>query len=236
MRNWNIELMRCMMMIIIIVHHCCIFCSFKSPLMGAVSAMAVFAVNGFVFISGWYGVRFSMAKIIRLLGLGLFAVLCVGVASGLSGDGWDFRFSLGWFGNAYVALLCLSPIVNAGIDHLRGLGNSALVKAWGAYAAVMVLSWFPIGEFSVSGWFGHSFNTILFVYVSGRVLSGCDWVKRVGTYSLIGSFCVLELANLQRRGLGQGIMSLSSSERVIMILRLSCLWPWLCFFCFFVFP
>ena len=138
-RDVSIELLRCCMMLLIVLHHCCLFGVHKHPAVGGLSASTLFAVDVFVLISGWYGVRFSEKKVLKLLEQGVFAVLFVGLIAGLTGAGWDFRFSLGWFGNAYLALLCVSPIINAGIDSLRqgGGASQGLVRVCGHHVCVL---------------------------------------------------------------------------------------------------
>lgn len=191
-RDVGIELLRCCMMLLIVLHHCCLFGVHKHPAVGGLSASTLFAVDVFVLISGWYGVRFSEKKVLKLLEQGVIAVLFVGLIAGLTGAGWDFRFSLGWFGNAYLALLCVSPIINAGIDGLdRGGGGSA----WFLYAGIMFACWIPCG-LNVNGWSGHSFNTMLFVYVTGRMLSACRWVRTIRLRYVVLVFLVCEAVNL----------------------------------------
>lgn len=64
--------------------------------------------------------------------------------------------------------------------------------AYGCYCAAMLIAWLPtVSRFDVcpAGWFGHSFNTLLFLYVTGRYLTVCD-LSKVGTRTL-GSCFVL---------------------------------------------
>ena len=69
-RDGNIELLRCLLMFIVVLHHSAVF----GPLIGArqaevVFAMTVPAVDCFVAISGWFGIKFTWNKWLRLLAL-----------------------------------------------------------------------------------------------------------------------------------------------------------------------
>lgn len=198
-RSPNIELLRCALMFLIVLHHCCLLGVFKNAIIGGMSVSTHFAVDAFVFITGWYGVRLSLRKVVGLLGMGLFAFCALGLFSLFCGQGWQASFSLGWFGNSYLALLFVSPLLNAGIDALRREDERALRRAWFAYAVFMFLSWLPIGscvDLKVAGWFGHSFNTMVFVYVTGRVLSVCEWTRTIRIRGLILAAVGLQGVNL----------------------------------------
>jgi len=80
-------------------------------------------VVGFVFISGWFGVRFSWWKVVKLYGIGVYAaaVLAVGLwatgtepgAAAACGKAFNQLIHGFWFLHAYALMLCLSPLVNA---------------------------------------------------------------------------------------------------------------------------
>ena len=174
MRDNRIEILRVVLMFFVVVHHCCLLGPIQdNTLVKIVSTITRFHVDAFVLISGWFGVRLKIRKIVSLFGLGVFSVAFIGIVGGCLGYGWDFRFSLGWFGNSYIALLLLSPLINAGVNALKNEGENVLLTAWCCYAIAMLISWFPGVGLNVSGWHGHSFNTILFVYVTGRIMALC---------------------------------------------------------------
>lgn len=80
-------------------------------------------VAGFVFISGWYGIRFSVRKLVLLWGIALWASFAFAVYSTLvAGTGilvvlWGV-ISDTWFLHAYVLLMLLAPLLNAAVEKL----------------------------------------------------------------------------------------------------------------------
>ncbi len=86
-------------------------------------------VDGFVFISGWYGLRFRPSKPLRLyataIACGLLA-LAVGYGLGVYAFAWDgataklvHRMLVNpWFLNAYVFLMLLAPLADAALERL----------------------------------------------------------------------------------------------------------------------
>ncbi len=179
-RDGGVEVFRCLMMILVVLHHACGEGIFKETFAAEVLFVpTVLAVDGFLAISGWYGLRFNWRKAGALWGLhvfyGLLYMLALAVLAWL---GYDVRvhLSLGasWFIPVYLALMAVSPLINSGLEDLARQGRRAL---WGAYLPFMVLmalSWLPkVGVylgFSVRGWGSHMFGQALFVYVTLRVL------------------------------------------------------------------
>ena len=199
-RNPNIELFRCMLMFCIVLHHCCLYIPQRDPnLSKIVSANLCFIVDAFILISGWYGVSFSIPKIKSIFCQGLFAALILYALSPLVGPP-NFHFSLGWFGTSYLALLCLSPLINGGIQWLTQ--NGQLLPAYACYAAMMGVSWLPLHALGIDltppGWAsGLNVNTMLFVYVTGRVIRECNCpAKRLSTRALLSIFGGLMGLNL----------------------------------------
>ena len=187
-RNYNIEVLRCFLMFVIVLGHCCNFGPYAGSVVSkGILGLTIYGVNTFVFISGWYGITLGYRKILNLLGLGLFASCVLSLASIGLGE-FRFGYSLGWFGNCYVALMLISPIVNEGLESLRKKSDKVFTAAYLAYAVAMIINWVPIKclgiDLSVSGWSGLSFNTMLFVYVTGRYLRTRTWIVNIQTWSL----------------------------------------------------
>ncbi len=68
--------------------------------------------------------------------------------------------------------MLFSPLINAGIEFLLQ-DKKKLLSAWVLYALAMVLNWSPLYFMTgadASGWGNHTFNTILFMYVTLRVV------------------------------------------------------------------
>ena len=149
------------------------------------------AVDGFVAISGWYGIRFAWGKVLRLWGVVMFysVVLFLGewmLALSEPGGGLP-RFSVGswWFATSYLALMFVTPLLNAGLEWLAQTPRR-LLMAWGLYASAVTLDWLsiylPLGM-TATGWGSHTINTLVFVYVTARtvrLLHGEAWLRRWG--------------------------------------------------------
>ena len=134
-RNPGVEFMRCCMMLFIVLHHCCYHGGIGGVVPGGISEMTMFCVDAFVFISGWYGIRLKWRKVCDFFALGVFYVLLSGLGAGITSRGWSFRFSLGWFGNCYLALMMASPFLNAATESLKEQGVRYLFWAWTSLAA-----------------------------------------------------------------------------------------------------
>lgn len=195
-RNLNIEVLRCFLMLVVVVYHGCNNGPFAvdgqnhDVKFGA--WLLYWATNAFVFISGWYGIKFSWERVGKFLGMGLYASIVLFLLSPLAIGRWHYRFSMGWFGNSYLALMLVAPIINEGLLAIERKSIFALLSAYGAYAVAMLLSWLPIVELAVPGWFGHSFNTMLFIYVSAHVLKRMEWFASISRTKAICVFLIAQ--------------------------------------------
>jgi len=71
-RNPSIELYRCLLMYGICLLHAVTQCGHNVPWLANVLTTCVV---GFVFISGWFGVKFTWWKLVKLYGIGTYAAL-----------------------------------------------------------------------------------------------------------------------------------------------------------------
>lgn len=190
------------MMFLVILHHCCKAGSQLGPLDAALLyGLSYVAVDGFVMISGWYGIRFKWEKLLKLWGCTLFyAIFIYALKYGLISCGvltspLTFHFGLWWFVGAYLALMVMAPIVNAGLEALAQKPRQ-LLFAWGSYAIFMTLSWlsifFPLG-FNVDGWGSHTANTLLFVYVTARTVRLLGWEPYLRRWGWKLALCYIPL-------------------------------------------
>ncbi len=180
-RNPSVELFRCLLLFLIVFGHC-LMQGVYAPKDGVYKLWMVFFCNaiiwhvdGFIAISGWYGIRFSWRKFFALWGVVFFYSLFF-LAEKLFVEKVDFSFSLlkvrsGWFGGAYLALMLCAPMMNAGVEYLSKSKRS-LITAWGLMAATFFCAFLPHGA-QLTGirpiGFGHqSFGMMAFVYVTAR--------------------------------------------------------------------
>jgi len=199
-REGRIELLRCVLMLCIVFWHCSICClSGDVRVSKLLACLPIFSVDAFILISGWYGVAFSWRKVRHLIWLGLYSAIVVWLLSAVVTENIFFRYSLGWFGLSYLGLLALSPIINFGLERVVMLPDGGK-RLWLSYSALIFLSWLPLGrigvDLSISGFGGQNLSTMVYVYVTGRMLK--EW--RVGeglrTRILLFGFIGLSIINI----------------------------------------
>lgn len=132
-RSSGIELLRIIAMTLIVCGHF-FYHGFEHTLKltsayRALAPLHICGVNLFFLISGWFGIRFSLRSLMRLVGITFFfSALNVGLLA-VSGhevehkilyDLFLFPVSRGgyWFIMVYCALMILSPLLNAGIGNI----------------------------------------------------------------------------------------------------------------------
>lgn len=177
-RNGNVEVLRCFLMLLIVFHHVGWHGCFGPPTDWwtlLVWGLVMWHVDGFVAISGWFGIHLTFKKLISLYGVMMFysALGCLlwwifdRSTFGLGA----FVVSGGWFGGAYLMLMLMSPMVNASLEYLRQ-DKRVLFVAWLLFAVGMTLSWIPLhlNTAVASGVGGWSLLCLLFVYVSARTM------------------------------------------------------------------
>lgn len=171
-RNGSIEFFRCLLMFLIVFGHSCYYgvlpwtnCYWLVAFILTIR----WHVDSFVAISGWFGIKFSWCKVLRLIGIMAFYSMASWLWCGRIDD-----VNGGWFGGTYLMLMFMAPLINAGVECLMEKSFSIAWSAWLAFAIGMTLNWLPRHAFSgcsPSGGTSHSLLTILFVYVTVRMVS-----------------------------------------------------------------
>ncbi len=113
-RNAAIELYRCLLMFGICLCHSIGAGGYSfAPLRNVCMMCTV----GFVFITGWFGTRLSVMRIVKLLGIAFFAWLVVAgeelLLFGVVKNGPVSRMMEWWFLRSYLIMMVLSPILNS---------------------------------------------------------------------------------------------------------------------------
>ena len=178
-RNHGVEVFRCLLMFMIVLYHCTkfgIFSECNEWWIFCFTALLLWHVDGFVAISGWFGIRPTLAKFMRLYGVVLFYSVVSFMYVTLKSGELTFRnFKLigGWFVGAYLALMMIAPILNAAVDGLVGNSKKTFISAWLLAFAMMTLQWLPGHLFTgVAPWgvSGGTIFTLGFVYFTARGL------------------------------------------------------------------
>lgn len=176
-RNASLDAFRCLLMLLIVVYHAAaygIYGGEGAPMwLGlAFGTFIIWHVDGFVALSGWFGVKFSLARFLKIWGLILFYSL---VSFAITGK---VSFTGGWFAGAYLALMFLSPILNPAVEVLAKLSRRKCWTTWGIVSLGMLLNNSPFDKISAINSGGGVFSamTLLYVYITMRL------VKLTGVY------------------------------------------------------
>lgn len=157
-------------------------------------------VVGFVFISGWYGIRFRWRKLVKLYGIGVYCAMVSGVLSVCGNEEVRsvdaLKIALShlshgyWFLHAYAIMMMLAPLVNLAVPQGNGECNWRLlaplwcvVFVWGFGRTLPYGSCLPKAD----GLDAYGGLTLLAIYagaravresgVVGRVTAGhCAWI------------------------------------------------------------
>lgn len=128
-RDWSLDLYRALLMYGICLLHSSYWAA--SVKCAWLEHVLLFCVTGFVFISGWYGIKFTFRKLVGLYGIALYAAFCVSIVGYLQNGVWGLKivrsfFLTYWFLNAYAVLMMFSPAINKALT--VHLGKSGEVK------------------------------------------------------------------------------------------------------------
>ena len=195
-RNASIELYRILLMYGIVTLHVPYV---LGPAFCWENIGLAWCVDGFVFITGWFGIRFSVRKLALLYGTALVSAfmiegLAIAFGHGLGDNVFDgvVRHIKGmWFLHAYAVMMCLAPLVNAVLqsrDWRALVPFSALVFGWGlAVELPIVLKIIPhpagIGSFTGL--------TLLGVYAVARIVRLYDFARLIKTRHILFALPVL---------------------------------------------
>ena len=176
-RNAHLDVLRCLAMFAIVLCHVYQHDTAIVPASATRDMLFLLLirwhVDVFVGLSGWFGMTFSVRKFGKIWGLMAFyslaSVLVGRFAMGLS---TPLRIDGGWFGNAYLCLLLVIPILNAAIENLVSKGDRTAWLAWAGFAIMVMFNWIShkcyFGIFAV-GVSSHSLAQMVFVYFTVRL-------------------------------------------------------------------
>ena len=187
-RNSGVELLRILLMLgIVALHTLC----YVGKGLTIVAHLCEACVVGFVFISGYYGISFTIRKLVSFYGVVLFCagwnILCRWLsdceADKLWGHFWEY-LRVWWFANAYVFLMLMSPLVNKSLDACRTTRELLYVVApavsivyiWGFASTVPFLhTYIPIDKSIAT----NSGLTLMAIYILSRVFKILDVENRL---------------------------------------------------------
>ena len=191
MRNPAIELYRVLLMFGIVLQHAAGKGSERSPLL---CFLCCFCVPGFVFISGYFGIKFSWRKLVSLYATAAFCAL-VGavvqsfrVADGCLATNWLLYMKWFWFLHAYAILMMFAPMLNLAVNQgykLTVMPILVLVFGWSYCYQIGHLKPFV---FPAAGLGAQSPLTLIGIYLLARWFRVSNFEERLSTKS---AFCAI---------------------------------------------
>lgn len=213
-RNQNIEIMRIILMMFIVMHHLTIngyglqpglvgkstisISSSYATFLAMLNSIFVIGVNVFFLVSGYFGIRFKLKRLLKVIAEVYFYSIVLNLLAVLFGFS---RISLGnirkiifpfldyWFIYAYVLLYVLSPLINVGLERISE--NTA--KSIYLFFLVLFCLIAFVNDGVVALGRGYTFLFSVFSYITGRMMSMYQLfvpktVKRSIAYWLLGTF------------------------------------------------
>lgn len=171
-RDSSVELYRCLLMFGIVLLHT-IGNSIYEDIWASSGLM--FCVNGFLLISGYFGINFSWGKVCKLCALGVWCALLTSAFTG--GWGWWRIYCEYWFLHAYILLMMFTPLINDYMNHFR---PGEFAKYLEGILPILVLcfvwSWLTsynctLGIIPRTAGLGHSSGIMMIgMYIIGRLI------------------------------------------------------------------
>jgi len=209
-RDSNMELLRLVAMLLVMMIHAS-YRALPKPTMERVTddplsgflqllteGFSIMAVDVFVMLSGWYGIRMRWSRLAELLfQLLFFGVVCLAFVSLLTGvvpqDAVKSVLLLNednyWFVKAYLALYLLSPVLNAFVE--TASRQQFAVTLTTLFAFQWVFGW----VFEATSWLqsGYSLPSFMCLYLLARYLNRyrpawtrLSWRADLGMYVAVG--------------------------------------------------
>lgn len=178
-RNPAIELYRCILMFGI----CLLHCLHRDSYGVWAESLLLPCVCGFAFISGWFGIRFTPSKVLRLYGVQFYCLAVAQIASWAGGNGFNVQsmfkgFCSFWFIHAYVLMMLFAPLVNHAVDDRRAVRVMVpflvAVFGWGFLGRFPIVNRFVPKSIDLDMYSG---LTLLGVYAVARLARIYAWMN-----------------------------------------------------------
>ena len=136
-RASNIELLRLVLMFSIVVLHLYggpqMRENFNTPMVYnvelGITSLTIMSVNTFVFVSGYFGIKFKLKSLVSLLIQLLFYSTIIYCIILLLGNPFEFKgliravfpvsSGLWWFMSSYIGLFFIAPLINSAVDNIN---------------------------------------------------------------------------------------------------------------------
>ena len=209
-RNEGIELLRVLCMFGIVCLHVIGYSSIAP--FGNSASQSIFLLHlryvlnvgvcVFAFISGFYGIKFSVKKALNLVYIGVFSTFCVFFAEIYL---FDVEFSIkslgqiffsNWYFREYLILFLISPFINKFFENF----NKGELKKVG-FPLIILFVWnffatqFPSSFGQTLSLGNHSAMLLILIYLLARILNKTEFLEKINTWILLLCFiaCLLIL-------------------------------------------
>lgn len=195
-RDSAADVFRCLLMFLIVLHHCAFHghWALNTSIWGipVLFSLAIFwCVDGFIAISGWYGIKFSLMKFLRLWGVIIFYsfvrfLIAIFLLDHPLTD--SLKVMTGWFGSCYLAFMFLAPLINRAVQYIVKSDRVKAYLIWGVFNVGMFLCWKPLSVVSGVSWGCSEFSiqTFFLVYVNMRFIRALDLQRCVKLWHVWG--------------------------------------------------
>lgn len=191
-RNVNLDVFRCLAMFAIVLCHV----YQHDTAIVAISPERDFlfrnlirwAVDAFLCLSGWFGIKFTLKKFGKLWCLvAFYSVVSIVVGRFWMGVPTPIRVDGAWYANTYLCMLLAAPFLNAGIEGLVAKGVKAAWLAWSGFAAMVFINWVSRNcYFGILAWdvYSHTLVNMVFVYFTVRLFRLTNMIEHVKRWHL----------------------------------------------------
>lgn len=207
-RHSGVELLRVLLMLMIAMHHIivhglglateAIATSTPRPLLLIelmYNSILVIAVNAFVLISGYWGIRFRTKGFLKLLLQGTcysVAIYAIFTANDIHGPKYPWQY---WFLMAYLALYMIADYINSAVEHMS---NKDVLMLTITAILIQCGLGYIVGTDNVIG-SGYSLTQMICMYIIGRCLHRhVDTLSTIKTSRIILVFAVLYAVQFSR--------------------------------------
>jgi len=169
-----------------------------------VSWLLMPCVPCFIFISGFYGIKTTILRIIRIIGMALACIPIVGIVSWIAGwegmSGWSVAARgviANWFVWAYIALMCFASTLNLALDNENRVSLTMPIIAMAlGWAYVKGLPGFRIFMPTTTGLGGFTFTMMIGTYLVGGLWRRYLITDKLKPATALLLFCMLTLLNV----------------------------------------
>lgn len=227
-RNSNLDVLRCLTMFLIVLHHTFFYVGCQRGRLFELlfNLLIIWHVDLFIAFSGWFGMRFSLKKAWKLWGvMAFYSLLSICVGRMVLHVGTPFGITGGWYGNTYLCLLLIVPLLNAGIEGLLSKGSRAAWLAWGGFALVILVNWFSRNSYvSLLAFDVTPFALVqmVFIYFTVRLVRLTGIAEKIHCWQLMGVMmlfvlCVVFMRTDRTNYLAPYVIAMAISVLIVFV-------------------